>query len=221
MKRKKPEMNNYLKKIMTIVPVLMIIACSTTGDQSQSVIDGFSEDLVNEEANHYRVVYEGSQWINKSDAEAQRVVDYSLLRSAELSLENDFPFFVILSNDSENREIIRDDPACNLKNKKSINQRKCMRYKSIGDLTSAFLKDPLEVENGTNIIKDGNYEGKALFSSITVYKVITRKYNLNRNLLFENELGQQTMTNSAAEVLDWIPIVNPNSVGNCFPSPQT
>ena len=103
MKRKKPEMNNYLKKIMTIVPVLMIIACSATGDQSQSVIDGFSENLVNEVSNHYRVVYEGSQWINKSDAEAQRVVDYSLLRSAELSLENDFPFFVILSNDSENR----------------------------------------------------------------------------------------------------------------------
>ena len=214
MKRKKPEMNNYLKKIMTILPVLMIIACSTTGDQSQSVIDGFSENLVNEGANHYRVVYEGSQWINKSDAEAQRVVDYSLLRSAELSLENDFPFFVILSNDSESREIIRDDPACNFKNKKSINQRKCMRYKSIGDLTSAFLEDPLEVETGTNIIKDGDYEGKALFSSVTVYKVITRKYNLNRNLLFENELGQQTMTNSAAEVLDWIPIVNPNSVGN-------
>ena len=89
----------------------MIIACSSTGDQSQSVIDGFSEkNLVNEGANHYRVVYEGSQWINKSDAEAQRVVDYSLLRSAELSLENDFPFFVILSNDSESREIIRDDP---------------------------------------------------------------------------------------------------------------
>ena len=196
---------------MTIVPVLMIIACSATGDQSQSVIDGFSENLVNEVANHYRVVYEGSQWINKSDAEAQKVVDYSLLRSAELSLENDFPFFVILSNDSENREIIRDDPACNLKNKKSINQRKCMRYKSIGDLTSAFLKDPLEVETGTNIIKDGDYEGKALFSSVSVYKVITRKYNLNRNLLFENEMGQQTMTNNASEVLDWIPIVNPNS----------
>ena len=214
MKRKKPEMNNYLKKIMTIMPVLMIIACSATSDQSQSVIDGFSENLVNEGANHYRVVYEGSQWINKSDAEAQRVVDYSLLRSAELSLENDFPFFVILSNDSENREIIRDDPACNFKNKKSINQRKCMRYKSIGDLTSAFLKDPLEVETGTNIIKDGDYEGKALFSSVSVYKVITRKYNLNRNLLFENEMGQQTMTNNASEVLDWIPIVNPNSVGN-------
>ena len=211
MKRKKAEMNNYLKKIMTIVPVLLIIACSSTGDQSQSVIDGFSENLVNEVANHYRVVYEGSQWINKSDAEAQRVVDYSLLRSAELSLENDYPFFVILANDSENREIIRDDPACNLKNKKSINQRKCMRYKSIGDLTSAFLKDPLEVETGTNIIKDGDYEGKALFSSVSVYKVITRKYNLNRNLLFENEMGQQTMTNNASEVLDWIPIVNPNS----------
>ena len=192
----------------------MIIACSTTGYDNQSVIDGFSENIIDEEVNHYRVVYEGSQWINKSDAETQKVVDYSLLRSAELSLENDFPFFVILSNDSENREIIRDDPACNLKNRNAINQRKCMRYKSIGDLTSAFLKDPLEVETGTNIIKDGDYQGKALFSSVTVYKVITRKYNLNRNLLFENEMGQQTMTNNAAEVLDWIPIINPNSVGN-------
>ena len=47
----------------------------------------------------------GPRWINKSVAEAQKVLDYSLLRSAELSLENDFPFFVILSNDSETREL--------------------------------------------------------------------------------------------------------------------
>ena len=211
MKRKKPEMNNYLKKVLTIMIAPMIVACSSTGDQSQSVIDGFSENLVNEKANHYRVVYEGPQWINKSDAEAQKVVDYSLLRSAELSLENNFPFFVILSNDSETREIIREDPLCNPNDKNDVNKRKCMRYKSIGDITSAFLEDPLEVESGTNTIIDGEYKGKALFASITVYKVITRKYNLNRNLLFENEMGQQTMTNNTSEVLDWIPIINPTT----------
>ena len=93
--------------------------------------------------------------------------------------------------------------SCNFKIKNLSIKEKCMRYKSIGDLTSAFLKDPLEVETGTNIIKDGAYEGKALFSSVSVYKVITRKYNLNRNLLFDrNEMGQQTMTNNASEV--WI-----------------
>ncbi len=211
MKRKKPEMNNYLKKVLTIMIAPMIVACSSTGDQSQSVIDGFSENLVNEKENHYRVIYEGPQWINKSDAEAQKVVDYSLLRSAELSLENNFPFFVILSNDSETREIIREDSLCNPNDKNDINKRKCMRYKSIGDITSAFLEDPLEVESGTNTIIDGEYKGKALFASITVYKVITRKYNLNRNLLFENEMGQQTMTNNASEVLDWIPIINPTT----------
>ena len=154
-------------------------------------------------------MYEGSQWINKSDAEAQKVVDYSLLRSAELSLENDFPFFVILSNDSETREIIRDDSVCTLNTQNKINKRKCLRYKSTGDLTSAFLKDPLEVEPGTNIIKEGAYEGKALFASTTVYTVIARKYNLNRNLLFENDMGAQTQTSNVAEVIDWIPIINP------------
>ena len=181
MKRKKPEMNHYLKKIMTIVPVLMIIACSTTDDQSQSVIDGFSENLVNEVANHYRVVYEGSQWINKSDAEAQKVIDYSLLRSAELSLENDFKFFVILSNDSETREIIKDEPSCDQKIQDEINKKRCVRYKSIGDLTSVFLEYPLEVESGTNIISNGTYVGKALFSSIDVYRVIARRYNMDRS----------------------------------------
>ena len=81
----------------------------------------------------------------------------------------------------------------------------------MGDLTSAFLKDPLEVEPGTNIIKEGAYEGKALFSSATVYTVIARKYNLNRNLLFENEMGAQTQTSNVAEVIDWIPIINPTT----------
>ena len=74
------------------------------------------------------------------------MLDFSLLRSAELSLENDFPFFVILSNDSATREIIRDDPACNLDDMNQMYKKKCLRYKSIGDLTSVFLKDPLEVD---------------------------------------------------------------------------
>ena len=195
--------------IAIITSTLMILACSSTGTLNESIIDGYKEQLIDGGANQYRVVYEGSQWINKSDAEAQRVVDYSLLRSAELSLENDFPFFVILSNDSETREIIRDDPVCNLDIQNKINKRKCMRYKSTGDLTSAFLGDPLEVEPGTNIISEGAYEGKALFASISVYRVISRKYNLNRSLLFENEMGAQTQTRNVAEVIDWIPIINP------------
>ena len=93
--------------MLLIVPVLILIACSSTEKQNQSVIDGYSEELIDEAANHYRIVYEGSQWINKSDAEAQKVVDYSLLRSAELSMENNYPFFVILSNDSETKVIIK------------------------------------------------------------------------------------------------------------------
>ena len=202
MKRKKPEMIKLSRKIITIVTAFMIIACSSTDNQSQSVIDGFSENLVNEKANHYRVIYEGPQWINKSDAEAQKVVDYSLLRSAELSLENNFPFFVILSNDSETREIIRDDPICNLNKKNDINKRKCMRYKSIGDLTSVFLKEPLEVELG-NIVSNGEYKGKTLFASTSVYRVLVRKYNLNRRYF-----GTQTEGSIVTSVDNWHEIMN-------------
>ncbi len=160
---------------------LTLFSCSTTNNQIESLIDGFTEELIDEAQSHYRVVYEGSNWINKSDVEAQKVIDYSLLRSAELSLENDFKFFVILSNDSETRELIKDEPSCGQKKQDEINKRRCVRYKSIGDLTSAFLEYPLEVESGTNIISNGVYEGKALFSSIDVYRVIARRYNMDRS----------------------------------------
>jgi len=174
-------MNNYMRNISCISFLIIIAACASSDNQNKSIIDGYEEELIDQDANHYRITYEGPRWINKSAAEAQKVLDYSLLRSAELSLENDFPFFVILSNDSETREIIRDDPACILNDKNQIYKKKCLRYKSIGDLTSVFLKDPLEVEVGTNIIKGGAYEGKALFASLNVYKVISRRYNLDRS----------------------------------------
>ena len=174
-------MNNHLRNILCISFIIIISACASMDNQNKSIIDGYKEILLDQDANHYRVTYEGPRWINKSAAEAQKVLDYSLLRSAELSLENDFPFFVILSNDSETREIIRDDPACNLDDMNQMYKKKCLRYKSIGDLTSVFLKDPLEVDVGTNIITDGTYEGKALFASLNVYEVISRRYNLDRS----------------------------------------
>ena len=174
-------MNRHMRNILCISFLIIIAACASMDNQNKSIIDGYEEELIDQDANHYRITYEGPRWINKSAAEAQKVLDYSLLRSAELSLENDFPFFVILSNDSETREIIRDDPACILNDKNQIYKKKCLRYKSIGDLTSVFLKDPLEVEVGTNIIKGGAYEGKALFASLNVYKVISRRYNLDRS----------------------------------------
>ena len=160
---------------------LILFSCSATNNHNESLIDGFTEELIDQAEGHYRVVYEGSNWINKSEAEAQKVIDYSLLRSAELSLENNFKFFVILSNDSETRELIKDKPSCDQKKQDEINKKRCVRYKSIGDLTSVFLEYPLEVESGTNIISNGVYEGKALFSSIDVYRVIARRYNMDRS----------------------------------------
>ena len=181
MRKKKPEMSKNKRNISIILCALILFSCSTTNNQNESLIDGFTEEVIDQGQSHYRVVYEGANWINKSDAEAQKVIDYSLLRSAELSLENDFKFFVILSNDSETREIIKDEPSCDQKIQDEINKKRCVRYKSFGDLTSVFLEYPLEVESGTNIISNGTYVGKALFSSIDVYRVIARRYNMDRS----------------------------------------
>ena len=88
-------MNNHVRNILCVSFLIIIAACASTDNQNKSIIDGYEEELIDQDVNHYRITYEGPRWINKSAAEAQKVLDYSLLRSAELSLENDFLFFVV------------------------------------------------------------------------------------------------------------------------------
>ena len=72
-------MSKNKRNISILLYALILFSCSTTNNQIESLIDGFTEELIDEAQGHYRVVYEGSNWINKSDAEAQKVIDLSLI----------------------------------------------------------------------------------------------------------------------------------------------
>ncbi|HJN01390.1 MAG TPA: hypothetical protein QF540_07545, partial [Gammaproteobacteria bacterium] len=68
------------------------------------------------------------------------------------------------------------------------------------------------VWSGNNLIKDGDFKDKALFSSISVYKVITRKYNMNRGFnRFQQEGNRVTSIDNWHEVMNDLERPNPNS----------
>ena len=75
---------------MVVAASLMAIVCAcATSYQSKRMSGGFSETRLGE--NVFQVSFRGNAYTHE-----ERVADFTLLRSADLTLENSFRYFVIV-----------------------------------------------------------------------------------------------------------------------------
>lgn len=80
-------------KVLFLLPLLSFIsfACFTTPYQPHGFRGGYSETRLDD--NIFLVYFYG-----KNPNEVGRVIDYNLLRSAELAYENGYEYFIIINN---------------------------------------------------------------------------------------------------------------------------
>lgn len=81
-------MKNYI--ILAIISVIMT-GCATAYHK-RGLTGGFSETQIGE--NVFRVTFKGNAYTSR-----ERVSDFTLLRSAELALENGYKYFVIIDSE--------------------------------------------------------------------------------------------------------------------------
>lgn len=81
-----------MKKITTLVIVLFIQGCSTSYQKS-GFSGGYSETQLDE--NVFTVSFRGNGYTGR-----ERVTDFTLLRSAELTLNNGFKYFSIINSNN-------------------------------------------------------------------------------------------------------------------------
>lgn len=86
-------MISSLKKSICLLLLTILITGCATSYQSKGFTGGFSETQLDE--NVFQVFFEGNAYTS-----SQRAIDFTLLRSAELTTEHGFDFFVIV--DSQN-----------------------------------------------------------------------------------------------------------------------
>ena len=82
------------KRIFLAIFVIFISGCATTY-HSKSFTGGFSETQLGE--NIFLVSFKGDGFTHKDST-----IDFTLLRSAEITMENGFKYFVIFESDDEN-----------------------------------------------------------------------------------------------------------------------
>lgn len=80
------------KVALSIIFALLISGCATTY-QKQGLSGGYSE--VQLEANVFKVTSRGNGFSGK-----QRMVDFALLRSAEITLKNGYKYFIVNKSES-------------------------------------------------------------------------------------------------------------------------
>ncbi len=81
-------MKNY---IILVIFAAVLTGCATAY-QKQGFTGGFSETQLGE--NIFRVTFKGNAYTSR-----ERVSDFTLLRSAELALENGFKYFIIVDSE--------------------------------------------------------------------------------------------------------------------------
>jgi hypothetical protein len=76
-------------KLIALGSIVAITGACATSYQSKSFTGGFSETQLS--ANSFQIYFQGNGYTREERAE-----DFTLLRSAEISLEHGFPYFIIV-----------------------------------------------------------------------------------------------------------------------------
>lgn len=80
-----------MKKVISLTTFVLLLAGCATAYQSQGFTGGFSETQLGE--NIFQVSFRGNGYTR-----SERASDFSLLRSAEVAIENGFKYFVIVES---------------------------------------------------------------------------------------------------------------------------
>ena len=83
-----------MKNLIPIIVVMLFIQGCPTPYQKKSTRSGYSETQLDE--NVFNVSFSGNSYTDREE-----VVDFTLLRSAELTLENGFQYFAIIDKDND------------------------------------------------------------------------------------------------------------------------
>ncbi|MBC8227598.1 MAG: hypothetical protein H8E74_10800 [Gammaproteobacteria bacterium] len=166
-----------LYEIILIVFTGLVIGCTNSTYQPLKSSIGYWDNVIEGYSNSFNIGYKGAEWVNESKEEEERVIDFTLLRSAEVAKSHGYSFFIISENKSykEEKFIMNDKCLKELETKIPT----CNRFKYIGSFSTVNFKDADNIKIANNVIQEGQYKDYNLYNANLIITSITNEYNLN------------------------------------------
>ena len=160
-----------MKHILLVIMTLATLQGCATAYQSRGHSGGYSETQLDE--NIFKVSFSGNGYIS-----ANKVADYTLLRSAELTLQNGFKYFAIVDANSHIENSTYTSPTTYHTTGNVIGTTYNAKTTTRGGQTYHFSKP-----SSSNMIVCYKEKPENIFtySAEFVFKNITEKYNIKHD----------------------------------------
>ncbi len=202
-----------MRRFSVILPVLfsvLLSSCTITSYQKLDSAVGYWDESIDQSTDTFKIGFDGAEWNKNSVVEQEKVIDYALLRSAEVALDNGFTYFLISENQSYTEK--------KTTKKTETSNSETFRHRAI--FTTVNYIDLEEKMRHNNLIQDGEFKGYAVYNAALVFYTIKTKYNLSNNKLvqnFESGMPAYRMPGTSRGMTETIDAVPHNPINSPLP----
>lgn len=197
-----------MRRFSVILPVLfsvLLSSCTITSYQKIDSAVGYWDESIDQSTDTFKIGFDGAEWNKNSLVEQEKVIDYALLRSAEIALDNGFRYFLISENQSYTEKKTTKET--------ETSNSETFRHRAI--FTTVNYIDLEEKMRHNNLIQDGEFKGYAVYNADLVLYIIKTKYNLSNNKLlppFERGMQAYRMPGTSRSMIETIDAVPHNPI---------
>ena len=191
--------------ILLVLLSISLSSCTTPSYQKLDSSVGYWDERINQSADTFKIGFDGTEWNRNSAIEQEKVMDYALLRSAEVALDNGFRYFLISENHSYTEK----------KTTKETETSNSETFRHRGIFTTVNYVDLEEKLRHNNMMQDGEFKGYAVYNADLVLYIIKTKYNLSNNKLlppFERGMQAYRMPGTSRSMIETIDAVPHNPI---------
>jgi len=201
---------DWFKAIFVICLPIFLVSCAT-GYQPLNDSSGYWDEQIEPTANRFTIGYDGNKWHSDPVNQKEKIKDLTLLRSAEVALENGFKYFVISDSKAytEKTSLLQGSLPSNTTSSrlKRTNTSETYQIKTI--FTTVNYVELAEDLRTNAVMQSGEFQGYAVYKADLVVYTILRKYNMDSGELMPNfeQYGNISSSTSqqAIETIDMVP----------------
>ncbi len=195
-----------MKRVNTIVVMFLsvfLVSCAT-GYRPLNDSSGYWDERIEPTANRFTIGYDGNKWHSDPVNRKEKIMDLTLLRSAEVALENGFKYFIISDSKAytEKTSLLQGSIPSNTTSSrlKRSNTSETYQIKTIFKTVNyvELAEDLL-----TNaVMQSGEFKGYAVYNADLIVYTILKKYNMDSGELMPNfeQYGNRSSSTSQQSI---------------------
>ena len=200
----------WFKAIVVICLPIFLVSCAT-GYQPLNDSSGYWDEQIENTANRFTIGYDGNKWHSDPVNRKEKIKDLTLLRSAEVALENGFKYFVISDSKAytEKTSLLQGSLPSNTTSSRLKRINTSETYQIKATFTTVNYVELAEDLRTNAVMQSGEFTGYTIYEADSVVYTILRKYNMDSGELMPNfeQYGNISSSTSqqAIETIDMVP----------------